>query len=90
MFWKVFITTFTAIFMAELADKTQLIGISLTAKTGKPIAVFLGSISGYIVVTIGTVFIGAILGKYIKPDVMRYAGASIFLGISVLMFMGKI
>ncbi|MFH1957254.1 MAG: TMEM165/GDT1 family protein [bacterium] len=45
---KVFIATFRAIFLAELADKTQLVGIGMTAKTGKPLTVWLGSVSAYI------------------------------------------
>lgn len=31
---KIFLATFGAIFLAELADKTQFVGIGMTAKTG--------------------------------------------------------
>jgi putative Ca2+/H+ antiporter (TMEM165/GDT1 family) len=36
MDWKVFFVTFGAVFLAELADKTQLVGVGMSAKTGKP------------------------------------------------------
>ena len=90
MDWKIFFATFSAIFLAELADKTQLVGIGMSAKSGKPLTVWLGSVSAYIVVTALSVLIGAMLGKYIKPELIRYAGASIFVMIGVLMFLGKI
>lgn len=90
MDWKIFFATFTAIFLAELADKTQLVGIGMSAKSGKPLTVWLGSISAYIVVTAISVFIGAIFGKYIKPEFIRYCGAALFIIIGMLIFLGKI
>ena len=85
MDWKIFFMTFGAVFLAELADKTQLVGIGMTAKSGKPVSVWLGSVCAYAIVTIISVLIGAILGKYIKPDLIRYLGASLFIGIGFLM-----
>ena len=87
---KIYLATFTAIFLAELADKTQFVGIGMSAKSGKPLIVWLGSVSAYIVVTGISVIIGATLGKYINPEFIRYGGASIFMIIGVLMFLGKI
>jgi len=90
MDWKIFLATFGAVFLAELADKTQLVGIGMSAKSGKPLTVWLGSVSAYIIVTAVTVLIGATLGKYIKPELVRYFGASLFVIIGALMFFGKI
>lgn len=90
MDWKIFFATFGAIFLAELADKTQLVGIGMSAKSGKPLIVLIGSISAYIIVTAISVLIGSILGKYIKPELIRYCGASLFVLIGILMFWGKI
>jgi putative Ca2+/H+ antiporter (TMEM165/GDT1 family) len=90
MDWKIFFATFSAIFLAELADKTQLVGIGMSAKSGRPLSVWLGSVSAYIIVTAISVLIGASLGKYIKPELIRYCGASLFVIIGILMFFGKI
>jgi putative Ca2+/H+ antiporter (TMEM165/GDT1 family) len=90
MDWKVFLATFSAIFFAELADKTQLVGIGMTAKSGRPLAVWLGSVCAYIVVTAITVLVGATLGKFIKPELIRYAGAFLFIVIGIMVFIGKI
>jgi len=90
MDWKVFLATFGAIFFAELADKTQLVGIGMSAKSGKPLVVWFGSVSAYVVVTAISVLIGALLSKYIRPELIRYLGASLFVIIGILMFWGKI
>ncbi len=87
---KIFFATFGAIFLAELADKTQLVGINMTAKSGKPLTVWLASVSAYVIVTLFSVLIGATLGKYLKPEFIRYAGALIFVIIGILMFTGKL
>jgi len=89
MDWKVFLATFTAIFVAELADKTQLVGIGMSAKSGKPFSVWLGSVTAYVVVTVISVLIGAVLGKYLKPEIIRYAGASLFVIMGILILAGK-
>ena len=90
MDWKIFLATFSAIFIAELADKTQLVGIGMSAKSGKPLTVWLGSVSAYIIITAISVLLGAVLSKYIRPELMRYTGASLFVIIGILMFWGKI
>lgn len=90
MDWRLLLATFSAVFLAELADKTQLVGITMASKSGKPLLVWLGSISAYIIVTAISVFLGAILGKFIKPEFIRYAGATLFIILGVLILLGKI
>jgi len=87
---KIFVTTFSAIFIAELADKTQLVGIGMSAKSGRPLMVWLGSVSAYMVITAISVLVGAILAKYIKPELIRYFGATVFILIGILIFLEKI
>ena len=90
MDWKIFLTTFSAIFLAELADKTQMVGIGMSAKTGKILPVFLGSVAGYILVTAISIIIGASLSNFIKPEIIRICGAAIFVIIGILLLLGKI
>jgi len=87
MDWKIFIATFGAVFFAELADKTQLVGISMAAKSGKPVSVWLGSVCAYIIVTVISVFLGAAMAKYIRPELIRYIGGSLFIVIGTLILM---
>jgi putative Ca2+/H+ antiporter (TMEM165/GDT1 family) len=90
MDWKVLMATFGAVFFAELADKTQLVGIAMISKTARPASVWLGSVAAYIVVTAVSVIIGATLARYIKPELIRYVGASLFIAIGVLMLCAKL
>jgi len=85
MDWKIFAATFGAIFVAELADKTQMVGVCMSAKTGNFFTVWLGSILAYIVVTTISVLIGAFLGKCISAEWIRYVGASLFIVVGFLM-----
>jgi putative Ca2+/H+ antiporter (TMEM165/GDT1 family) len=87
MDWKVFAATFGAVFFAELADKTQLVGIGMAAKTGRPLSVWLGSVGAYIIVTVISVFLGTIMARFIRPEMIRYVGASIFICIGALMLL---
>jgi len=67
-FLSIFITTFTTIFIAELGDKTQIATLMLSAESGKPIIVFLGSSLALISSSIVGVLIGKWLSKKISPD----------------------
>ena len=86
MDWKVFFMTFGAVFLAELADKTQLVGIGMVSTSRKPVSVWLGSVSAYMLVTVLTVLIGLSIGKFIKPEFIRYTGASLFIIMGILIF----
>lgn len=85
MDWKLFTATFGAIFFAELADKTQLVSMGMAAKSGKPLVVLAASVAAYILITLVSILLGVLLAKYLKPDVVRVAGASMFILIGVLM-----
>lgn len=89
MFWKLFLATFGAVFLAELADKTQIVGITLAAKSSRPLWVWLGSVCAYMVVTALSVFIGAALARFIKPEIIKYSGACLFIAIGLLILWGK-
>ncbi|MCX5656921.1 MAG: TMEM165/GDT1 family protein [Candidatus Omnitrophica bacterium] len=87
---KFFLSAFSTVFLAELGDKTQLAALSLASKSKAPLTVFLGSVSAYIVVTLLTVLLGQLLGKFIPVQFIRFGAASAFIVIGILMFIGKI
>ena len=67
-FLSIFLTTFTTIFIAELGDKTQIATLMLSAESGKPIIVFLGSSLALMSSSIVGVLIGKWLSKKISPS----------------------
>jgi putative Ca2+/H+ antiporter (TMEM165/GDT1 family) len=90
MDWKIFLATFGAIFFAEMADKTQMVGLTMAAKSQRPWVVWLGSVSAYIVVTAVSVILGAVLSRFIKPEWLKMAGGFIFVVMGILLFLDKI
>ena len=83
---KVFLTTFVALFIAELGDKTQLAAISLTSETGRPLSVFLGSVVALALVTLIGVVFGSVLLQYVPEVYLKKAAALLFVVIGILMW----
>ena len=90
MDWKVFLATFSAVFFAELADKTQLVGIGMASKTANPVSVLAGSVSAYLIITAVSVFVGSLLGKSLRPEYLRYGSSFLFVLLGILIFFEKI
>ena len=84
-FLSIFITTFTTIFIAELGDKTQIATLMLSAESGKPIIVFLGSSLALISSSVVGVLIGKWLSKKISPS--KFASSTGALMIIISMFL---
>ena len=84
-FLSIFITTFTTIFIAELGDKTQLATLMLSAESGKPIIVFLGSSLALISSSVVGVFIGKWLSKKISPSKFALFTGALMILISLFL-----
>ena len=67
-FLSIYVTTFTTIFIAELGDKTQIATLMLSAESGEPIIVFLGSSLALISSSVVGVLIGKWLSQKITPS----------------------
>ena len=59
MDWRVLLTTFGVIFLAEMGDKTQLAAMTMAAQTKRPWTVFVGSALALTAVSA----IGVVVGK---------------------------
>ena len=84
-FLSIFITSFTAIFIAELGDKTQIATLMLSAESGKPIVVFLGSSIALISSSIVGVLIGKWLSKKISPSKFALFTGALMILISIFL-----
>lgn len=86
MDWKVMLSAFALLFVAELGDKTQLAVINMTAKHKAPIPVFLGAFLALGLVTfIGVVF-GEALTRIVPTDVLKRISAIFFVIMGVLIW----
>lgn len=85
MDYKVFITAFMAIFLAELGDKTQLAAISLAAESKKPFSVFLGASTAFMLVTLIAVFFGNAITKLFGEKTIKIAAAVCFIAVGLFL-----
>ena len=83
MDWKLALTTFAAIFVAEMGDKTQLAIITMTGSSRKPLSVFLGGVAALSVVTAIGVAFGQVAAGYVPERVMTRIAAILFVAIGV-------
>ena len=75
-FLSIFLTSFTTIFIAELGDKTQLATLMLSAESGKPMIVFLGSSFALLCSSI----VGVLIVKWLSTKISKEKFA-LFTGI---------
>jgi len=89
MDWRVMLTTFGIIFLAEMGDKTQLAAMTMAADKKRPWEVFLGASLALVAVSAVGILVGTALGHYLPLDwIKRVAGAS-FIVIGILILAGK-
>ncbi len=84
MNWKLMVTAFGLLFLAELGDKTQLAVFTLVTQHKDPWSIFIGASVALIIVTFIGAFFGHLVTCYV-PTVYLQAGAGIlFVGIGMV------
>jgi putative Ca2+/H+ antiporter (TMEM165/GDT1 family) len=89
MDFRVLLTTFGVIFLAEMGDKTQLAAMTMAAQTKKPWAVFIGAALALAAVSALGVIVGSVIGDYIPLQWVKRTAAVAFILIGVLMLLNK-
>jgi putative Ca2+/H+ antiporter (TMEM165/GDT1 family) len=81
MEWKLFATVFVSVFVAEMADKTQLVTLLFASdRDVSKWTVFFGSAGALVLTSAIGVAAGALLAQYVSPRVMTVlAGAGFIL-----------
>ena len=89
MDWKLFLSTFGAIFLAEIGDKTQLATLSLAAGKASRLSVFAGSACALVVTSAIAVLVGDALARVIPPLWLKRAAGALFLVMGVLFLLER-
>ena len=85
MDWKIFLTIFAAVFVAELGDKTQLATMLFaTDKEVSKYTVFLAASAALVVASAIGVLAGSLVAQYMNPKYLHYVAGIGFIGIGVL------
>lgn len=84
MDWKVFVTVFATVFIAELGDKTQLATVLFAAdrEVGK-FTVFLAASAALVVSAAIGVLAGSLLSEYVNEKYLHYIAGIGFIGIGI-------
>src|SRR5947199_7460139 len=89
MDWRVMLTTFGVIFLAEMGDKTQIAAMTMAAEKKRPWAVFLGASLALAAVSAIGVIVGSALGNYLPLEWIKRAAGLAFIVIGILVLLGK-
>ena len=87
--WKIFLTTFGIMFLAEIGDKTQLAVISLSSRHHSPWIVFAGAALAMIAATAIGVTLGRFVPVLLGENVVRIVSGGLFVLFGVLILFGK-
>ncbi len=89
MDWKLFVSTFGAIFIAEIGDKTQLATLSLAASGSSRWAVFFGAALALVATSAIAVVAGEGVTRLVSPAWLRRAAGLVFLGLGIFYLVGR-
>jgi putative Ca2+/H+ antiporter (TMEM165/GDT1 family) len=81
MDWKLVATTFAAVFVAELGDKTQLATLSFATAGTSRLSVFVGAALALVATSAIAVIAGEALSRWISPRVLQRAAGVLFVVI---------
>ena len=87
MDWRLMVSTLVAIFIAELGDKTQIAALTLTAESGKKLAVFCGASLALVLATALAVFFGGALSYLLPSHLLPRVAGVVFIGYGAAMLM---
>ena len=88
MDWKLFASTFAAIFLAEIGDKTQLATLSLAAGGSSRWVVFAGSALALVATSAIAVLAGEALSRAIPPIWLKRGAGVLFIVLGVVFLLG--
>ena len=89
MDWRVMLTTFGIVFLAEMGDKTQIAAMTMAAEKKRPWAVFLGASLALAAVSAIGVIVGSALGNYLPLEWIKRVAGLAFIVIGILVLLGK-
>jgi len=84
MDFKLFITIFLTVFVAELGDKTQAAIFLYASKAAHPKeVVFAASASALLLASAASVLMGSVIAEHVGPGLVRWAGGLGFIAVGV-------
>jgi len=89
MDWAAFLSTFAAIFVAEVGDKTQLATLTFAAGARSRWMVFAASALALVAASAIAVLAGEAVSRLVSPAVLRRAAGVVFIVLGVVYLVGR-
>ena len=89
MDWRLLLTTFATIFVAELGDKTQIVTLSFASSGSSRWMVFVGASLALISTTAIAVVVGEGLGRIVPLLLLRRIAGALFIGLGILFLLSR-
>ena len=89
MDWKVMLSSFGLIFLAELGDKTQLATLTMAAQSRSSVPVFIGASAALIMTSLLGVVFGEAITKLVPPHSIRLGAGVAFVLIGGGLLLGR-
>lgn len=81
--WKVFVTSFSVVFIGEFGDITQIATANYAAKYHDPLSVGIGATLGLVAVSALAIFVGTKALGAVPPKVLQRITGSVLLGFGL-------
>ncbi len=85
MDYKIALTSFTLIFLAELGDKTQLATLTFASSSHSKLSVFMGAGCALLLSTLLAVLLGDFLSQRVPVKALHIGAGLLFVAIGVWM-----
>lgn len=89
MEWKLLVSTFIAIFVAELGDKTQLATLTLSAASTSRWMVFAGAALALVATSAVAVVAGDLITRVASPALLQRLAGVVFVVIGLTYLLGR-
>ena len=86
---KTMFSTFAAVFIAELGDKTQLATLSMSSGTASKWSVFAGSALALCATSAMAVLAGGLVSRFISPLWLRRIAGGVFIALGALFLLTR-
>jgi Ca2+/H+ antiporter, TMEM165/GDT1 family len=86
---KLFLSTFVAIFVAEMGDKTQLATLAMAGGSSSRWVVFAAAALALVATSAIAVLAGGVVSRYLPPIWLKRAAGAIFIVLGVLYLLSR-
>jgi len=87
--WRVFLSTFALVFLAELGDKTQLATLAMACESRSRLTVVIGAALALVTVTLISVLVSEALHRLVPAAYIKWMAGALFIVAGAVILLGR-